>query len=573
MIPRDFIDQLLTRIDIVDVIDRRVPLKKAGQNYQACCPFHGEKTPSFTVSPTKQFYHCFGCGAHGTAIGFLMEYSGLSFVDTVKSLAEEVGLSVPEDTSFQPKAPVNPDLTDFMARAAAFYKEQLKTSPRAIEYLKKRGLTGQIAARFGLGYAPDAWQPLEAVMPDYQNTALIEAGLVVSNEGKRYDRFRDRIMFPIRNTKGQVIAFGGRILDHGEPKYLNSPETPIFHKGSEVYGLFEGRQAIREAGKILVVEGYMDVVALAQFEINYAVATLGTATTPIHARNLLRQTDRLYYCFDGDNAGRKAAWRALENTLEALSDGKEVSFLFLPEGEDPDTWVRANGKPAFETFMQREAVPLSAFLIRELSRDINLSTQEGRAKLLKNVTPLLEKISAPLLAALIRHQLADTLHISVQEVHQLTGGSRQANQKPSRFAAAPRTRPSLCRILTRALVAKPELAAQVAGLPLPQDDPQHLLLAELSSWLSGFASPPSPAVMLEDAAGKGFQDELGALQGEIEALELSGDWNPEAEFNGGLALLNQASKDRDFKELAQRPLSTLTPEERAALQQMGKKPL
>ncbi len=570
MIPRDFIDQLLSRIDIVDVIDRRVPLKKAGQNYQACCPFHGEKTPSFTVSPTKQFYHCFGCGAHGTAIGFLMEYSGLSFVDTVKSLAEEAGMVVPEDTSFQAKPKANPDLTDFMARAAAFYKEQLKSSPRAIEYLKKRGLTGQIAARFGLGYAPDAWQGLAEVMPDYQSPSLVEVGLVISNEGKRYDRFRDRIMFPIRNTKGQVIAFGGRILDAGEPKYLNSPETPIFHKGSEVYGLFEGRQAIREAGKILVVEGYMDVVALAQFDIHYAVATLGTATTPIHARNLLRQTDKLYYCFDGDNAGRKAAWRALENTLEALSDGKEVAFLFLPEGEDPDTWVRANGKPAFEAFMLREAVPLSAFLIRELSRDVNLNTQEGRARLLKNATPLLEKIAAPLLAALIRHQLAETLNIPIHEVHQLTGGNRQSPQKAGRYAAAPRARPSLCRTLTRALVAKPELAKQLSGTALPADDPHRALLADLAAWLAGFESPPTPAAMLENASGQPFQDELGAIQGEIESLELSGAWNPEAEFSGGLELLIGASKDRDFKELAQRPLSTLTPEERALLQQLGK---
>lgn len=571
MIPRDFIDQLLNRIDIVDVIDRRVPLKKAGQNYQACCPFHGEKTPSFTVSPTKQFYHCFGCGAHGTAIGFLMEYSGLSFVDTVKSLADEAGLAVPEDTSFQAKPKANPDLTDFMARAAAFYKEQLKINPRAIEYLKKRGLTGQIAARFGLGYAPDAWQGLEPAMPDYQSASLVEAGLVISNEGKRYDRFRDRIMFPIRNTKGHVIAFGGRILDQGEPKYLNSPETPIFHKGSEVYGLFEGRQAIREAGKILVVEGYMDVVALAQFDINYAVATLGTATTPIHARNLLRQTDKLYYCFDGDNAGRKAAWRALENTLEALSDGKEVAFLFLPDGEDPDTWVRANGKPAFETFMQREAVPLSAFLIRELSRDVNLTTQEGRAKLLKNAAPLLEKISAPLLAALIRHQLAETLNIPVQEVHQLTGGTRQPAHKSGRYASTPRTQPSLCRILARALVAKPELASQVCEASLPANDPHQALLSNLSAWLSGFETPPSPAIMLENASGLDFQDDLGALQGEIESLEQNGDWNPEAEFTGGLGLLADARDGRDFKELAQRPLSTLTPEERAKLQQMGKK--
>ncbi|MEW6133967.1 MAG: DNA primase [Pseudomonadota bacterium] len=568
MIPRDFIDQLLSRVDIVDVIDRRVPLKKAGQNYQACCPFHSEKTPSFTVSPTKQFYHCFGCGAHGSAIGFLMEYAGMSFVDAVKSLADEVGLKVPEDAGFQPRPRTGPDLTEFMARAAAFYKEQLKGSERAIAYLKKRGLTGRIAARFGLGYAPAQSTALKQVFPSYDAPELAAAGLVIDGEHGRYDRFRDRIMFPIRNPKGQVIAFGGRILDQGEPKYLNSPETPIFHKGSEVYGLFEGRQAIREAGKVLVVEGYMDVVALAQYGIHYAVATLGTATTPIHARTLLRQTDKLYYCFDGDNAGRRAAWRALENTLEALSDGKEVFFLFLPEGEDPDTWVRAHGKEAFEAFMQREAVPLSGFLVRELSREADLSTQEGRAKLLKNASPLLQKTAAPLLAALIRRQLGETLNMGGDEVAALTGTRRTFGTKTAQPRPAARVRPSLCRTLARALLAKPAFSGRIDPARLPADDPHAPLLARLVEWLNAFETPPSPAAMLEDPGALSLP-ELGELQGEAQMLEQKGSWDPEAELTGGMARIEALWARRRREELARR-FDTLNAAEREELLSLGK---
>jgi DNA primase len=566
MIPRDFIDQLLSRVDIVDVIDRRVPLKKAGQNYQACCPFHGEKTPSFTVSPTKQFYHCFGCGAHGSAIGFLMEYGGLSFVDAIKNLADEAGLKVPEDASFQPKPRTGPDLTEFMAKAAAFYKEQLKGSERAIAYLKKRGLTGQIAARFGLGYTPAQYTALKHVFEHYDAPELAAAGLVIDGERGRHDRFRDRIMFPIRNNKGQVIAFGGRILDQGEPKYLNSPETPIFHKGSEVYGLFESRQAIREAGKILVVEGYMDVVALAQFGIHYAVATLGTATTPIHARTLLRQTDHLYYCFDGDNAGRKAAWRALENTLEALADGKEVFFLFLPEGEDPDTWVRSHGKEAFEQFMQQEAVPLSGFLIRELSREADLSSQEGCAKFLKNAKPLLEKIAAPLLAALIRRQLGNTLGMGADEISALTGAKRTFGPRGGPAPALARARPSLCRTLAPALIAKPEFASRIELAKLPVDDPHAGLLSQLVKWLMSFESLPTPAAMLEDPDAP---RELGELQGEAEMLEQSGNWNAEAELLGGVGQMNALWVRNRREELAKR-FDTLSAAEREELLTLGK---
>ncbi|HJX57792.1 MAG TPA: DNA primase, partial [Thiobacillus sp.] len=414
MIPRDFIDTLLARVDIVDVIDRRVPLKKAGQNYQACCPFHSEKTPSFTVSPTKQFYHCFGCGAHGSALGFLMEYEHMGFPDAVAALAQDVGLPVPE--SGEPDRPRPPPaLWEALEQAAQFYKKQLKQTPRAIDYLKKRGLTGAIAARYGIGYAPEGWSPLKQVFADYTADALAASGLVIDGDRGRYDRFRDRIMFPIKNIKGQIVGFGGRVLDKGEPKYLNSPETPLFHKGSELYGLFEARAAIKAAGRAIVVEGYMDVVALAQHGVEFAVAALGTATTPVHARTLLRHTDHLIFAFDGDKAGRKAAWRALENSLEALQDGKEVSFLFLPEGEDPDSTIRAHGQAAFLKLLDTEPLPLSAFLVRELSRDRNLGSQEGRATLIKEAKPLLEKIGAPLLARLIQRQIAELAHLQADE--------------------------------------------------------------------------------------------------------------------------------------------------------------
>src|SRR5574343_1223978 len=340
MIPESFIQDLLARVDIVDLVDSYVPLKKAGANYAACCPFHNEKSPSFTVSPTKQFYHCFGCGAHGTAIGFVMEYQGLGFIDAVKDLASRAGMQVPEDErrpgAAQESAGQSRQPIEVMARAAQYYKEQLKRSPRAIEYCKKRGLSGEIAARYGMGYAPDGWNNLKSIFPDYDAEILKEAGLVIDNDsGRRYDRFRDRLMIPIINAKGDIIAFGGRIIDQQSekdgPKYLNSPETPLFEKGRELFGLPQARQALRETDTAIVTEGYMDVIALSQNGVGNAVATLGTATTATHVTKLLRQVDRIVFCFDGDNAGRKAAWRALENSLEALADKKRLGFIFLPQ--------------------------------------------------------------------------------------------------------------------------------------------------------------------------------------------------------------------------------------------------
>ncbi len=431
MIPQDFIDQLLSRVDIVDVVDRYVPLKKAGQNYMACCPFHKEKSPSFTVSPSKQFYHCFGCGAHGSAIGFVMEYQGLNFVEAVKNLAEGLGMQVPEERAANPEASraareKQLSLEGALTQAATYYKQQLKSAVNAIGYLKGRGLTGEIAARFGLGYAPGDWQNLASVVSDYQSPALLESGLVIEAEdsGRRYDRFRDRVMFPIRNQRGAIIGFGGRVIGKGEPKYLNSPETPLFEKGRELYGLYEARQAIRNAGCVLVVEGYMDVVALAQYGVEYAVATLGTATTGEHVRKLLRHADQVYFCFDGDKAGRKAAWRALENSLPQLVDGKALHFLFLPQEHDPDSYIREFGRDAFEAALREQSIPLSAYFTRELTASVDLSSPEGRAELIKQAKPLLDQIAAPMLGYIIKKRLAELTQMDVDEIDMLTGQSR-----------------------------------------------------------------------------------------------------------------------------------------------------
>ena len=464
MIPDSFKQELLHRVDVVDVIERYVPLKKGGANYSACCPFHSEKTPSFTVSPTKQFYHCFGCGVHGNAISFLMEYQGLGYVDAVKDLAESVGMKMPEFEPREKKSGSGPDLYAIMEQACDYYREQLKTSPRAIEYLKGRGLTGKIAARFAIGYAPEGWQNLERVFQNYADTALKDAGLVIDAEGgRRYDRFRDRIMFPILNQRGSVIAFGGRVLGEGDPKYLNSPETPLFEKGQELYGLSQARPAIRAASRVIVVEGYMDVVALAQHGIEYAVATLGTATSPVHVQKLLRQTDEVVFCFDGDAAGRKAAWHALEVSLPYLADNKAVRFLFLSAEHDPDSFVREEGSKAFEKKLG-EARPLSEFLLDELKGRADPSTAEGRSRLVHEAKPLLQKLSAPALRVQLLKSLADAAGMSLEDTARLTEirVARGYDAKPAPAQGAPRGAqlPQRRREhkLLQCLLAKPALA-------------------------------------------------------------------------------------------------------------------
>ncbi|AWW46650.1 DNA primase [Polynucleobacter paneuropaeus] len=452
LIPQSFIADLLNRVDIIDVVGQHVKLKKAGANYQGLCPFHQEKSPSFSVSPNKQFYHCFGCGAHGSAISFLMEYSGLGYVDAIEDLARSAGLTVPreertvQDVARQQQAMA---LSEVMSSAADWYRAQLKNAPRAIDYLKGRGLTGEIAKRYSLGYAPDGWQGLEAVFGTYSNDevakTLLEGGLLIQSEAsegnqtvRRYDRFRDRIMFPIRNPKGQVIGFGGRILDQGEPKYLNSPETPLFSKGNTLYGLFEARQAIRAQEYVLVCEGYMDVVALAQLGFPNAVATLGTACTANHVRMLLRQTDRVVFSFDGDSAGQRAAQRALEACLPLMSDDKEIRFLFLPTEHDPDSYVRAYGAPAFEKVI-KEAASLSTFFFRVVSEDHDLTTPEGRAQTHHAAKPLLLSMPPIALRTQILRELAIRTNTSPAELEAFCGLTVISAAPSSQSRVQPRT--------------------------------------------------------------------------------------------------------------------------------------
>ncbi len=394
-IPTQFIDQLLNRVDIVDVIGRRVPLKKAGRDFQARCPFHDEKTPSFTVSPNKQFYHCFGCGAHGSAIGFLMDYDNLSFVEAVEELAQQAGLEVPREDGHASGPDFRP-LYELVSASARFYQQQLKgheQASQAVSYLKSRGVSGQIAATYGMGYAPPGWDNLSQSLGQDRKTCdlLLKCGMLNDSDGRIYDRFRNRIMFPIRDPRGRTIGFGGRVLGDDKPKYLNSPETPIFHKGRELYGLYEARQANSKIHRLLVVEGYMDVVALAQHGILNAVATLGTATTPEHLELIFRTCPEVVFCFDGDRAGRDAAWKALVTSLPSLRDGREVRFLFLPEGEDPDTQVRKEGQAAFEQRID-QAMPLSEFLFQQLTAQVHMESIDGRAKLAELARPHLEKL-------------------------------------------------------------------------------------------------------------------------------------------------------------------------------------
>lgn len=467
-IPNAFIQDLIARADVVDVVGKHVQLKKGGANFMGLCPFHSEKSPSFSVSPSKQFYHCFGCGKNGNVISFLMDYLGLNFVEAVEDLAQQMGMQVPQQErspqeqarAAQIKAQQN-SLTNLLDKAAQAYKQQLKTSPRAIQYLEGRGLSGKIAARFGLGYAPPGWRFLANVVPDYSLVELVEAGLVIHNpeeappqdadtpsagaerqQVKRYDRFRDRVMFPIRNVKGDMIGFGGRVLGDEKPKYLNSPETPVFHKGQELYGLYEGREAIREQGYVLVTEGYMDVVALAQLGFANAVATLGTACTADHARKLFRFSDKVVFAFDGDSAGQRAAHKALEATLPFVTDTRSARFLFLPSEHDPDSFIRANGPAAFEAYVQK-ATPLSRFLLESASQGADLETTEGRSLMTAQAEPLWSLLPDGAFKRQLLVEIAQLAGLSVAALGELweqkaaAAAARQQRYTPVSQAAAP----------------------------------------------------------------------------------------------------------------------------------------
>ena len=582
MIPESFIQELLNRVDVVDVVNKSVPLKKAGANYSACCPFHNEKSPSFTVSPTKQFYHCFGCGAHGTAIGFLMEYAGLSFIEAINDLAKNVGMIVPQEQSTPASREadaanknVKLSLQESLQQAANYYKAQLKESPRAIEYLKGRGLSGLIAAKFQIGYAPAGWQNLQTVFANYNNEALQTAGLVVENDSrKRYDRFRDRIMFPIHDQKGQVIGFGGRVINNEDtPKYYNSPETPLFQKGHELYGLFVARRAIRDAGRVLVVEGYMDVVALAQYGIEYAVAALGTATTPFHITKLMRQTDEIVFCFDGDNAGRTAAWRAAINALPALTDGLKLRFLFLPKEHDPDSYVREFGKEKIEAEMAA-AMPLSQYIVQHLSEENPLNSQEDKVQFLNEAEPILRQITAPRFSLMLRKRIAELANVTdaeMQSLLKLPAPNRppiKATQKQSRAPISIKKRFVLMALMRPDLV-KTEYLSFTQGF----NEEDMLLQATIQA---AIAQPQSkPAALLHTIESQIDLRLLQETQRELHLLDETLDFA--LEFDGARTQLVEMQQQKQglsmLDALKEKPFSALTIDERDMLKNLtAKKP-
>ena len=564
MIPQSFIQDLLNRVDIVDVVGRYVQLKKGGANFSGLCPFHNEKSPSFTVSPTKQFYHCFGCGAHGTAIGFLMEYSGLGFVESVKDLAQNVGMTVPEQEDRLPPAQraelqaKTLALSDAMTLACNFYRQQLRGARPAIDYLKGRGLTGEIAAKYWVGYAPDGWDSLRQVFTDYENEVLVESGLVIdrsdedNSQRKRYDRFRDRIMFPIRNTKGQVIGFGGRVMGAGEPKYLNSPETPLFQKGSELYGLFEARQAIRDKDYVLVTEGYMDVVALAQYGFEQAVATLGTACTATHVQKLLRQTDNVIFSFDGDTAGRRAARRALEACLPHASDSRSLKFLFLPTEHDPDSYVREHGTSQFERLVQ-DATPLSQFLINEVTEGKDLGTAEGRARAQFDAKPLIQAMPPSALRLQVLRQLAQVTDSTPQELEGLfeLAASKSRGREPG---PAVRRKPpvELERQVLRLLLAHPDMHDALDNHALDliaQTAPDEgVTLRAVVQAAAGLPAGASLGVLSEALRAQGV--ELGSLIAEIAAEPASEPELARRELGGAIRQTRMKSLKSELERLA-----------------------
>ncbi|CAM8391911.1 DNA primase [Candidatus Methylopumilus universalis] len=579
MIPESFIQELLNRVDVIDVIDKSVPLKKAGSNYVACCPFHQEKSPSFTVSPSKQFYHCFGCGAHGSALSFLIEYQGMSFVDAVEDLAKSVGLTVPQDSQkISPEVKEkNLALGEALELASQYYQSALKKSERAIEYLKKRGLTGQIAKTFQLGFAPEGWQNLESVFKKYDDEALNTAGLVLKNDqGKRYDRFRDRIMFPIHNMKGEIIGFGGRVINPEDtPKYYNSPETPLFQKSQELYGLFAARRAIREKGCVLVVEGYMDVVGLAQFGVMHAVATLGTATSAFHIKKLMRQTDTIIFCFDGDNAGKAAAWRAMLNALPSLNDKVVLKFLFLPEEHDPDSFIRLHSKEAFESMMQ-DAMPLSQYLMQHLTEKNHLATQEDKVKFLNEAEPILKEITATKLSLLLRKRFAELLHLNDKEIDQLLHVAQpqfQFQSNKAQFKTKGKLPSSVKRQFILLLILKPQLAiSEDLALAQTESFEDDLLKKVLEIALNQPESKPSSIL-------HGLKSQVDNMVMDLVNEELThfdDQIHFESEIEGARKTLleqGKASKTKaHFSALKDKPLSSLTNEEKEHLKTLTQRP-
>ena len=545
-IPDAFIDDLLARSDLVEIIGSRVPLKRQGREYSARCPFHDERSPSFTVSPIKQFYHCFGCGAHGTAISFLMNYDRLEFIDAVEELAKRVGMEVPRDTQARNENPDGKDQYAALEAAARFFQKQLESSDKARAYFDKRGVDAENRARFTLGYAPDSFDGLKSALgTDERRLALLEkTGMFSrSDSGRVYDKFRDRVMFPIHDRRGRVIAFGGRVLDKEDgPKYLNSPETPLFHKGRELYGLWQVRQAHARISRLIVVEGYMDVVALFQYGISQAVATLGTATTPDHAELLFRNAADVYFCFDGDRAGRGAAWKAVESILPRMRDGRQAFFLFLPEGEDPDSIVRQEGSAGFDTRLN-EATSLSEFFFNELSRDVNLNSLEGKARLAERVKPYIANIPDGAFRDLMQQRVTDLTGVGARA--EKAPAARTPSMRSSRGAPAPKQ--SLVRAAISFLLQDPSLALAMeppylfgvlrqAGIPLLVE------MIAVAQERPGIGT----GAMLEHFEGR---EEEAALR-KLAAMDLPGDASTrKEEFLDALLQLDKQTRMQRIEEL------------------------
>ncbi|BAN68494.1 DNA primase [endosymbiont of unidentified scaly snail isolate Monju] len=569
-IPQQFIDELLSRTDIVELINQRVPLKKAGREYQACCPFHTEKTPSFTVSPAKQFYHCFGCGAHGTAIGFLMEYERLSFPEAVEELAARQGLEIPREITFE-QGPDHRPLYALLEQVDAFYREQLHAHPdsrRARDYLAGRGLSEQVIETFDIGFAPPGWDNVLARFGknDQSRRQLAEAGLTTTNEkGRTYDRLRERIIFPIHDGRGRVIGFGGRLLGDGKPKYLNSPETPIFHKGRELYGLYQARQAHRQLERILVVEGYMDVVALAQYEIRNAVATLGTATTAEHLNKLYRACNEVVFCFDGDRAGRAAAWKALETALPLMKDGRQARFLFLPEGEDPDTLVRKIGRQAFLDEVAR-AQPLSEFLFARLETQTDMGSIDGRARLAELARPLLAKLPTGTFRAMMEQALTERVgvHVAVPVSEATPPPPRPRPTRGHKPGGMPPMRRAIALLLQHPEAARAELPEGWETLQTPGIEVLRELLERIR------AHPDTHSAALVEATA---DERLRGILAQLAVAELAVQDDAAEQLAGILRRLIEKQRAEQREALLKSAsLSTMSEEEKQRLRELYRRP-
>ena len=584
LIPQHFIDDLIARADIIEVIGKRVQLKKAGREFKANCPFHDEKTPSFTVSPAKGFYHCFGCGAHGTALGFLMEYDHMSFVEAVESLASSMGIEVPRDESQRPAHRYD-ELFELLAKVERYYQANLRNNDAAKDYLKARGIDGATAKRFGIGYASAGWS---TVLDKFGKSneiieRLLAVGLVIRKDNaSHYDRFRDRIMFPIRDARGRCIGFGGRVIGDQEPKYLNSPETVLFHKGRELYGLYAARQAIRNIEMLVVVEGYMDVVGLARHGIEFAVATLGTATSDDHLTRLFRLTEEVIFCFDGDSAGRAAAWRALEATLPQIREGRQIRFVFLPEGQDPDSFIRDNGAKAFEGALA-EGVPLSDFLVRELALKVDMDSVDGRARLAELAKPLVQRIPQGVYRELLTERLAEAVGLSASKLHALFSKDQETGrgQRYARGIAGIRSarsqlqsgvsKPSVVRRAITLLLNNPEAGQaldveKLAGVTRPGTD----LLRELNETVQA-----DPKLTTAGILERWRNREEGRHLGKLAAVEIPDDedFDASAELEHSLdQLAAYRQRERMDNLVKKEGLSSLSEAERAELREHRRGP-